>query len=176
MGPYAHLTILDYVLLPFFIGIVYAIAYNIRNKKYPRKHPWRKYYIPALTVKIFGAIFIGLVYAYYYSGGDTYYFFNQAQVVNSSFNESMGKWINLLFHIPSIHDSGYYNYISQMPWYVDPSSYTVISIVAFLSVFTLNTYLPTAVLFAFISFTGLWALFRTFASLYPRFVRPIAIA
>jgi hypothetical protein len=88
----------------------------------------------------------------------------------------MGKWVNLLFHIPSPHDGGYYNYISQIPWYVDPPSYAVISIVAFLSAFTLNTYLPTAVLFAFISFTGLWALFRTFASLYPRFTRPIAIA
>jgi hypothetical protein len=99
MGASAHLSILDFVVLPFVIAIVYAIAFNIRNKKYPHKHPWRKYFIPALTVKVFGAIFIGLIYAYYYKGGDTFNYFNQSQVINSSFDESFIKWINLLFHI-----------------------------------------------------------------------------
>src|SRR5690349_18344654 len=62
----ANLSILDFVLLPFFLALIYAIAYKIRNGKYSYKHPWRKYFIPALTVKIFGAIFIGLIYSYYY--------------------------------------------------------------------------------------------------------------
>src|SRR4029077_1988039 len=92
------------------------------------------------------------------------------------FDESFVKWINLLFHIPSKYDNNYYNYTSQMGWYSDTASYTVCSITAFLGIFTYNTYLPTAVMFAFISFTGIWALFRTFASLYPHLTRPIAIA
>jgi len=164
------------VLLPFFLGIVYAVAYKIRNKKYPYRHPWRKYFIPALTVKILGAVFIGLIYAYYYKSGDTFNYFNQAVVINNAFDESFIKWINLLFHTPSRFDNNYYSYISQLEWYSDPASYTVCSITAFLGIFTYNTYLPTAVLFAFISFTGVWALFRTFASLYPHLTRPIAIA
>jgi hypothetical protein len=176
MNTLAHLTILDFALLPFYLAFVYLIAYRARNNKYPHNHPWRKFYIPALTIKICGAIFIGLIYGYYYKGGDTYYYFNQAQVLNSAFNESFEKWLNLLFHIPSVNDGNYYEYISKMEWYNDPASYTVVSITAFLSAFTLNTYLPTAVLFAFISFRGVWALFRTFASLYPHLTRPIAIA
>ncbi len=170
------ITILDYVLLPFFLAIIYGVAYTIRNRRYPHKHPWRKYYIPALTVKILGAIFIGLIYAYYYKGGDTFNYFAHAQIINSSFDESFSKWLNLLLHIPKANDGNYYTYISQMEWYRDPASYTVASIAAFLSMFTLNTYLPTTVLFAFISFTGIWALFKTFASLYPHLTRPIAIA
>ena len=176
MGASPNISILDFVLLPFFLGIVYVIAYKIRNKKYSYNHPWRRYFIPALTVKIFGAIFIGLIYAYYYKGGDTFNYFNQSQVINSSFDESFTKWINLLFHVPSKFDGDYYNYTSQMDWYSDRASYTVCSIAAFLAIFTLNTYLPTAVLFAFISFTGIWALFRTIASLYRHLTRPIAIA
>ncbi len=176
MGAQAHLTILDFALLPFVIAIVYLIAFQIRNKRYSMKNPLRKYYIPALSVKVFGAVFIGLIYAYYYKGGDTYYYFNQAQVLNSSLDESFVKWVNLLFHIPAANDVNYYSYTSHMEWYKDPSSYTVVSITAFLSFFTFNTYLPTAVLFAYISFTGVWALFRTFASLYPSLIRPIAIA
>ena len=91
-------------------------------------------------------------------------------------NESVIKWINLLLHIPKSSDENYYSYISQMEWYKDPASYTVVSITAFISMFTFNTYLPTAVLFAFLSFSGVWALFKTFASLYPNLIRPIAVS
>lgn len=171
----SSLTILDFAILPFVVGFIYLIAYRVRGRKYSVKNPLRKYYIPALSVKVFGAIFIGLVYGYYYGGGDTYFYFNQAQVINSAFDESIIKWVNLLLHIPSSTDTNYYSYISQMEWYNDPASYTVVSITALLSCFTLNTYLSTAVLFAFISFSGIWALFRTFATLYPHLIRPIAV-
>ena len=176
MDAAAHLSIFDFVILPFVLAIVYMIAFSVRNRRYSYRNPLRKYYIPALSVKIFGAIFIGLIYGYYYKGGDTFYYFNQAQVLNSAFDESFEKWVNLLLHIPSINDGNYYDYTSRIEWYNDPSAYTVVSITAFLSVFTLNTYLPTAVLFAFISFTGVWALFKAFTSLYPSLVRQIAIA
>ena len=83
MGATSNLTILDFALLPFVLAFIYFIAYRTRNKRYSLKNPLRKYYIPALTIKVFGAIFIGLIYGYYYGGGDTYYYFNQAQVLNS---------------------------------------------------------------------------------------------
>ncbi len=171
-----YITLFDYVLLPFFLALIYGIAYTRRNRLYPKNHPWRKYYLPALTIKIFGALFIGLVYQYYYGGGDTFEYFRHAQVVNSSFDESFGKWFNLLFHIPPVNSGEYYSYISQMQWYTDPASYTVVSITALLSALTYNTYLPVTVLFAFISFTGMWALFKTFATVFPHLTRQVAIA
>jgi hypothetical protein len=176
MDSRAHLSILDYALLPFFLGFIYLIAYRIREKSYTKKHPLRPYFIPALTIKIFGAIFIGMIYGYYYKSGDTYYFFNHGQVINSAFDESFEKWFNLILHIPEANDGKYYDYISRMEWYSDLPSYTVCSITAFISMFTLNTYMPATVLFAFISFSGVWALFKTFASLYPTLIRPMAIA
>ena len=171
-----YISILDFALLPFFLAIIYAIAYRIRNRKYPPRHPLRKYFIPALTLKIFGAIFIGLVYAYYYKQGDTFYYFSHAQVINKSLDDSIVKWVNLVLHLPDYYDPEYSKYTSEMLWYNEPSSYTVVSITTVLSVFTLTTYFPTTVLFAFISFTGIWALFKTIASLYPHLTRQIAIA
>src|SRR3954463_6834325 len=102
MDSYApqFISALDWALLPFVIGIIYAIAFTYRNRKYPKKHPLRKYFIPALTVKILGSLFIGLIYTYYYGGGDTFNYFYHSQVINSAFNESFEKWFNLLFHIP----------------------------------------------------------------------------
>ncbi len=170
-----YITLLDYAILPFVLAIVYGIAYKYRNKHYPVNHPWRKYFIPGLTVKIFGALFISMVYVYYYGGGDTVNFFAQARVINTAAGESLGKWFNLVLHIPDSSAPEYYNYIIQIYWYEDIGSYIVCSVAAVLSLLLFNTFLPTAVLFAAICFTGIWALFRTFARLYPTLVRPIAI-
>jgi hypothetical protein len=176
MSELAPITFLDYLLLPILLGIIYGIAYRYRNRHYKKNHPWRKFFIAALSVKIFGAIFIGLIYYYYYTEGDTIDYFHHGQIINSSFNESFWKWLNLLFRLADRTDGEYYAYISQMHFYKDPPSYAVATVSAILSNFTFNTYLPTAVLFAIISFTGIWALFRTFANLLPHLVRPIAIA
>lgn len=171
-----YITILDYLILPFQLMIVYAIAYRFRNNRYGFKHPYRKYFIPALTAKIIGAIAIGMIYQYYYGGGDTFNFFYHARVINSSFADSPAKWFNLLFRIPNETTLGYYPYISQMYWYEDPASYSVGAVAAFCSFIMGGTYLPAAVIFAVISFTGSWALFRAFAQIYPKFLKPIAIA
>jgi hypothetical protein len=176
MNPYTNLGVFNFLMLPFLLALVFGFAYSFRNRHYGKNHPWRRYFLPALSVKIFGAIFIGLIYAYYYKGGDTFNYFFHSQVINSSLDESVSKWFNLLLRIPEPTDGEYYEYITKMEWYLEPSTYTVASVTAFLSVFTFNNYLLTAVLFAVISFTGIWALFRTFASLYPNQLSAIAVS
>jgi hypothetical protein len=175
MNPYTDLGVLDFLLLPFLLALVYGFAYSYRNRHYRDGHPWRPYFIPALSIKIFGAILIGLIYAYYYKGGDTFNYFYHSQVINSAMDESVEKWFNLILRIPKSTDVEYYEYIEKMQWYKDPSTYTVSSLTALLSIITFNSYLPTAVLFAVISFTGAWALFRTFSSLYPNLLRAVSI-
>jgi len=176
MNPYTDLGVLDFLLLPFLLALVYGFAYSYRNRHYRDGHPWRPYFIPALSVKIFGAIFIGLIYAYYYKGGDTFNYFNHSQVINSALDESFSKWLNLVLRIPSPSDGEYYQYISKMDFYRNPGTYIISAITAVLSLLTFETYLPTAVQFAIISFTGVWALFRTFAKLHPQFVRIVAVS
>ena len=170
------ISLLDYLLLPFYLAIVYAFAYSFRNRKYPVGHPWRRYFIPGLSVKIGGAIFIGLIYQYYYKSGDTQYYFEQARIVNSAFADSPEKWLNLILHIPKGYEGGYVNYTSQLFWYSSLNNYMVVAITATLNALTFNTYLATSVLFAAMSFTGMWALFRTFAKIYPMLVGNIALA
>lgn len=170
------ITWLDYLMLPVVITLVFGGATVICNRLYPAGHPWRRYFFVGLGMKIAGSIFIGLIYQYYYGGGDTSLFFYHAKVINSSFSDSPHKWLNMLFHIPKAYDGEYFDYISRMDWYGDKSSYIVCSITAFLSLLTINTYLPTSVLFAALSFSGTWAMFLTFARQYPEMKRQVAIA
>lgn len=168
------ISLLDYLLLPIFLVLIFVVAYFIRESLYPAGHPWRQYFMPGLIVKIIGAIFIGMIYQYYYGGGDTANYHYHARVINSSFGESPAKWFNLILRIPPWYDGDYSQYISQMYWYEAPPEYTVACITAFLGIVSFTSYLPTAVLFASIAFTGVWAMFRTFATKYPMYTKHVA--
>jgi hypothetical protein len=116
-----------------------------------------------------------MVYEYYYGGGDTSAFYYHAKVINQSLGDNPIKWFNLVMRIPDGYDSEYYEYTNQMMWYKNQSAYLVSSITAILNVITFNTYLPTSIIFAALSFTGIWAMFRTFAEQYPKYTKQIAI-
>ena len=170
------ISIADYLLLPLYIIIVYSIAINFRNKKYPLGHPWRPYFVPALTYKIIGAIAIGMIYQYHYGSGDTILYFKYGQIINSSMSESFVKWLNLILHMPSVNDGAYIDYTSRLEWYTALNNYAVCSIAAIAEILSFNTFLPACVLFAFLSFSGIWALFRTFAIQYPNILKYVALA
>ncbi len=170
------ITLLDYLLLPIFLLIIYTIAQFIRDRDYPPGHPWRPYFMTGLTLKICGAIGIGLIYQYYYGGGDTANYWSYADGLNELALESPVKWFNLVFGIPEWYEGEYSFYISQMPWYGHPSEYTVCTICCLVGIFCLSKYLPMAVIFAAFSYTGLWALFRTFATKYPGYTKYFAWA
>src|SRR6185437_6154591 len=89
------ISFLDYTLLPFYLVLIFAIAVAFRNKHYPPGHTWRPYFLPALIAKVAGAIFISMIYQYYYSGGDTANYYYHASVINSALNDSFTKWLGL---------------------------------------------------------------------------------
>lgn len=171
-----YLTIWDLVLTPVYLGILIFIARRHRDKNYPPGHPLRRYYLPGLYVKFGGAIFIGLIYAYYYKGGDTFNFFYHSKIINSALSDSFITWVKLIFRVPVDSDPKLYTYVSQMSWYNDVSSYTVASIAAVLGLLSGTSYIPIALLFAFISYTGIWAMYKTFWKIYPLLHKELAIA
>jgi hypothetical protein len=171
-----YLTIWDVVLSPIYLIILNFLATRYRDRKYPKRHPLRKYYLPGLYLKFGGVIFIALLYQYYYNGGDTYNFFTHAQTINSSLDDSFITWIKLLFRVPVESDPKLYNYVANLYWYNDTSSYTVSRIAAVLGLLNGTSYIPIALLFAFISYSGIWAMYETFYKLYPKLHRELAIA
>lgn len=171
-----YLTIWDFLLTPVYLIMLTFLAKRQRDRKYPVGHSLRKYYLPGLYVKFGGAIFIASVYQYYYGGGDTYNFFTHAKIINSSLDESFGTWMDLMLQVAPDKNPHLYKYTSQMQWYGITSDYTVAAFAALLGLLNGTSYIPIALLFAFLSFTGIWAMFTTFAGLYPRLQKQLAIA
>ena len=171
-----YITITDYFLLPFYIFIVFIVAVYFRNKYYNEKHPLRKYFMWAFGLKIFGGIIVGLIYQYYYGGGDTFNYWDHSLIINSSMQDSFITWVKMITGTADMYDTDVFPYTSKMIWYNSRADYVVPQVAAFLALFTLNTYLPVVVLYAALSFMGIWKLFVVFTKLYPRLTRQMAFA
>lgn len=172
-----YITITDFILLPIFLFIVFLVAAYFRNKYYPYNDPLRKYFMWAFGLKIFGAIMLGIIYQFYYKGGDTLNYWHQTVLINSSFSESISTWFRLITSTANYYDVDVNPYTNQMYWYGNGQPEYLISVLgALIGLFTMTTYLPTSVIFAALSFIGIWKMFIVFTKMYPRLKKQMAIS
>ncbi|MBX2942948.1 MAG: hypothetical protein KF860_11425 [Cyclobacteriaceae bacterium] len=164
----------DLIVTPIIIFLVYAGAYWIRPRVTDSIN--RKYFIPGLTVRIIGALSLGFLYQFYYGGGDTFmYHTHGSRFVWEAFCDSPLLGLKLLFSDGS-NQAGIYKYASQIYFFRDPASYTVIRVASLFDLITFSTYSATALLFAALSFIGMWMFFLTFYKQYPQLHRSLAVA
>ena len=133
----------------------------------------RKYFFPALTVKLIGALAVGFIYQFYYGGGDTFnYHTYGSRIIWEAFMQNPLHGFKLIINN---NDPELYRYTSQIEFFLDPSSYFIVRLAALFDILTFSSYSATAVLFAFSSFIGIWFFFLSFYELFPHLHRRIAI-
>lgn len=167
------LELKDLFVTPIFLVIIFAIAFSLR-KKYTNKET-RKYFIPALSIKIVGAIAVGILYQLIYKGGDTANYFLHCKVIATAFYDSPAVGIKLLFSNGEF-DPETAPYTVYMQWYKAKTEFFVARVGAVFAIISYMTYSTIAVFFAAISFTGVWALYTTLLQIYPRLTKQFAIA
>lgn len=161
----------DLIVAPLVLAGVLLAAYIIRPRV--TDEITRRYFFPALLLRIFGALAVGFIYQFYYSGGDTFnYHTNGSRVIWEAFIDSPYLGYKLFVHDQNY--AGAYSYISRMPFFTDNPSFVVIQVAAFFDLFTFSSYAATAILFAVLSFCGSWLMFQTFYDLYGRLHKWIA--
>ena len=91
-----NLSLFDIILTPLYLLGAYAYGYWI-TKKNIREKPEYAYFTKGLMVRISGAIILGLVYFFYYPGGDTInYFQTSSAYANLIFKDQADFWIGWL--------------------------------------------------------------------------------
>ena len=81
-------------------------------------------------------------------------------------------WINLIF---GGDVTGLYEYNSRISFYGDPGSYFIVRIAALFDLITFSSYSATAILFAVVSFVGMWFFFKAFYEQFPHLHKWIAL-
>jgi hypothetical protein len=154
------LELRDLIVTPIVIFLVFVGAYIIRPLVTDPIN--RKYFFPALSLKIFGAIMLGVIYQFYYSGGDTFvYHTHGSRHIWSAFMESPDRGFELLFSSGDMQGRNW-DITDKIWFYRDQKSFFIVRIAAFFDLFTFSTYSATAVLFSVVSFIGGWMLFSMF--------------
>lgn len=162
----------DFIVTPLVIIGVYAFAFFLRPRLTNLDN--YKYFFPALTVKIIGALALGFIYQFYYTGGDTYnYHTHGSRVIWETFLDNPAVAFEIIFSSPDL--PAFYKYTSEILFYRDPSSMVVVRTAALFDLITFSSYCGTAVLFAFFSFLGQWFFFLTFYELFPHLKKRVAI-
>ena len=169
------MTFRDFLVTPIWIILILVMAWLMARRVTDRNT--YIYFYPALILKILGALGVGLIYQFYYRGGDTFtYFRDGSYYLWKAFLDSPVKGLDLLFIKAGTVTTSTYDYSSHIVFFGDPASYFIIRIAGVLDLFTFHTYSATAVLFAVFSFSGSWAFYTTFCRLYPRLHLPLAVA
>jgi len=127
----------------------------------------RKYFLPAIILKLVGAVLLGLLYFFYYGGGDTFTYFTHGaiHIYNAFWDKPSLAW-HLLFGETDF-GHGVYLYASKIWMYNDPSSYLIVKIAAVISLFVGGSYVATSLVFAALSFSGIWAMYVSFGKIFP---------
>ncbi len=168
------MEIKDLFITPIWLFVIYIFAFIIRP--HVTDSVTRKYFILGLTLKIVGAVSLGLIYQFYYGGGDTYNFFTHgSKYIWEAFMESPSLGIKLIF-AGNEYQPDTFSYASKILFYGDRASYFVVRTAGAIDLLTFHTYSATAVLFAVISFSGLWALYLTFYRMFPQLHFKLALA
>jgi hypothetical protein len=163
----------DLFLTPIYLIILYVIAYSIRSAV-TNSHT-KRYFIPAISVKFVGAIALGLIYQFYYGGGDTFNYFNQSKIILEAFDESFILGFKLMTANGEAN-ADIWLYSTRMYWYTAPAEFMVIKITTLFGLLSFQTYTVVALLFATFSFSGLWALYLTILKIYPALSKQLAWA
>ena len=166
------LGVYDILITPLYFSIfiiaIYIISRNFKDLILGRVFFW------GLTFKAIAAIIFGVVYDFYYGGGDTSAYWLYGTYIGDSFWESPVVWLKLLSHADL--DSSIYKYACKIVWYNDSGSYFPCRIVGFLAPFCFNIYTTIAIFFAAINFSGLWVLYKTLRKKYYQFDKELIVA
>ncbi len=170
----------DILLALAWGGVIVVFLYALAKQRYKKEPFFAKMFLYGLLIRIFGAIAMGLVYNFYYGGGDSLNYFGlslifkkflwdypsyapvlltqPAYVLERLAQEDMllSQWLLLAKHV-----------ISYRFWSSDAAVATAQQ-AALCSFFAPYSYYSANVMSAIYTYAGVWAIYRTFAKLYPQ--------
>ncbi len=171
-----NLSFLDLLLPPLYILGAYAYGYWI-TKKNIREKPEYAYFTKGLMVRIFGAILLGLVYFFYYKGGDTVNYFESARAYSNLLTKNDSEFWTAWLGNPK----GQYFQFDETTGYPiysgrDSAAYFVVRLLIPIVMLGCHSYFATAILTACFTYGGMWKLYQTFLQEFPKLKKEFAIA
>ena len=156
-------------VLPVIINflVIFLLCFWMWKKQDLRLRP---YFWPALVLKIGAGITLGLLYKYYYSVGDTFIFFEDANKLTDLFWITPGTYFNVLL----TGDES--DLVGNALINTQSRSLFLVKIVSLINLFTGNNYWIACSYFSLVSFWSAFLFFQKVAITFPGSKLAAAIA
>ena len=145
--------VINILLLGYIIWLFYQKSWHL---------PLKLFFFPALSVKLCAGILLGILYKWYFEGGDTLNYFHDAGVLSAPAAGNLFLYIKSLF--ASTLAEGLpngLNFINQ------PRALFFSKILSFFSFITHHNYWLISLYLSLLSFWGMWYLSNQLAKIFP---------
>ena len=167
--------LLDVIVTFFFLLLIYIWAIYYRDKR-NKTNPEYKYFIICLTAKLVGGVGF-VLYMLYYAGGDSIVFFNAGKALSEYYFTDFSSAIDVLFGTASELNLDQYNFAPIYNYILRSNDVlTIVKITSIINILSVGSYLGSSILFAFLSFLGLWFGYSNLCELYPKSAKKMMIA
>ena len=169
-------SLTDWILLPVVLLLIYYFGRMKRNRNIA-EFPEFRYYLPGLTAKMVGGIALALIYALYYGGGDTVNYFHDGMCLNKLLFSNPSAFFSVFFEGTNINNYYYFTPETGYPiYYKDQQTFLVTRLSFFTTLISFRSFIVASVLFSWLSYTGIWRLYRVFLYEFPHLSKQMAIA
>ncbi len=172
-----YIGIWDFILVPVFLILAHysasrAFLQNIEA------HPEYQYYKKGLLFKIYGAVIFGLVYTFYYDGGDTIVYWQDAKILNTLLLSEPLCYLKILFGDTRPMWFYCFDLTEYVPHHYlrDQQAYSVSRLSSPFALLSVDSFFGCTILVAWVCFGGIWRLYKVFVEEYPNLQKELAIA
>lgn len=169
----------DFALTPLYFILLISIGYLLRNKYTRQKPEIKKYFIPALAIRMVGAIIAIFFNDYYIGGNDMAGYYNGSIAYWNVFWDNPPLFFEMLISNPKSFSPEIIQYFveTKTTYYLNSdANLLVMKIGAILNLITFKSIFGNSLIMAFAAFMGCWKMFEFFYRLYPQLHKPIAYA
>jgi hypothetical protein len=166
LDEYHFIDTRDFLLIPIYLILIYLIGILFAKKTKENDLPLFK---KAFFIKLTAGIIYGLVYQYFYGGGDTsVYFINGLRILEDKSLDFIHifKLIFYPFSMNAPTRDLIENVSTDMTGF--GANYFPIRLTILFGALSAKTYLNTCILFSAISFIGIWRNYKIFCTIYPK--------
>lgn len=151
------MIILDFLLSILYVGfpflwVLYVRSYRITNSED------KFFYLFGFLLKIFGAVVAGIIYVYYYKGGDTIEYFNAGKALLDFLFEHPDQLVDV-FMSRDLRNYSHYSYLTfdkVHPYWGTGTTFIISKIAMITNFFTFNSFFLTSILCSYFSFYVSW--------------------
>ncbi|MCB0756025.1 MAG: hypothetical protein KDB98_10555 [Flavobacteriales bacterium] len=172
-----YLGIWDFIWLPIYLLLIHYLAGRTQRKN-EELNPSYKYYKRGFLAKVYGGLAFVFIYIFYYDGGDTIVYWQDAVGLNSLIFSEPSCYLRILL---GDGDSKWYwcfDHRENLPFHYlrDPQAYAVARFSSLFALFSVDSLIGCTILVSWVSFGGVWRLYQVFCEEYPRMNKELAIS